>query len=48
MSDTEIKECLQALLGEDAQQKLREMKDMNAKSFAEHVLGFEPLRDSPP
>jgi hypothetical protein len=44
MSETEIKECMRALLGEDAQHKLDQMKELTARDFAEHILGFEPLK----
>lgn len=44
MSETEINDCLRSLLGEDAQYKLDQMKELTARDFAEHVLGFEPLK----
>lgn len=44
MSETEIKECLRALLGEEAQYKLEQLKELTARDFAEHILGFEPLK----
>lgn len=45
MSETEIRECLRALLGEGMQGKIGggELKELNAREFAEQVLGFEPL-----
>jgi hypothetical protein len=43
MNETEIRECLQALLGEDAQRRLSQMKELTARDFAEQILGFEPL-----
>lgn len=43
MSETEIKECLHSLLGEDAQRKLGLLRELTARDFAEQILGFEPL-----
>jgi hypothetical protein len=43
MSETEIKECMRTLLGEDAKSKLEQMKELTARDFAEVILGFDPV-----
>jgi len=44
MNESEMRECLNALLGEDGARKMNEaMKDISSRDFAEQILGFEPL-----
>ena len=40
MSEKEVKDCLEALIGPQFEQKLAGTS-VNAKEFAENILGFE-------